>query len=194
MSLPSDSKKPIYGALAYFALEGDTVETVTVANSTAGKPAGADYTDWKSLGCIEELTVDREITQAGEAVYCFNATTGKYQLEETENSDAEVRLVASIRFNNVTDFVFQMAMAAAAVSDSDGTYSPASQRGGAYKGWLKIQQQEGSSIVNVLEIWSEIMLAEPAVIARRQPGYTPVITATMLEGADNAGVLGTGWA
>ena len=192
MALPSDVKKPIYGALVYFAPEGETIEAVTVAKDA--KPAGSVYDDWESLGCIEELTVSPEVSEAGEPIYCFNATTGKYELEDTENTDGEVRLMLSITCNTVTPYILQMSMAASAVGVSDGTYTPASQRGGAYKGWLKVQQQKGTSIVNVLEIWCEIRLAEPAVVARRQPGYTPSIDVTMLEAADNAGVLGTGWA
>jgi hypothetical protein len=183
-------KSPIYGALAYLALEGETVETVTVARDD--KPAGSVLDDWETLGCIQDAQVET-IRKAGETVDCFDATEGVWIEDETENAKAQAHLQLNIQLASVTPFMLQMAMAAASVGASDGAYVPGSQPGGAYRGWLKVQQQNGTSVVNVLEMWVEATLAEPAVVARRQPGYKPRLILKQLKAADDAGVLGAGW-
>lgn len=190
MSLPSTTKSPILGASIYFALEGETIETVTVAKGT--KPAGSDLSGWENLGCIQEATMET-VRKAGEAIDCFDPTTGEWQEEETENTKAQAHLVLNVMTATVSAFTYQMAVAAAAVSGSDGTYTPGSQPGGAYKGWIKLQKQNGTTVIDVLELWCEIILAEPAVVARRQPGYKPRYTIRQLKAADEAGVLGAGW-
>ena len=188
LTLPTTRYVPKYGSLVYLAVEGDTVETVTV--SSTSKPAGSVFTAWEALGCIETGTVEL-IREPGEVVHCFNATTGIYEQIRTENTDADTRLRFNLTVQSVTPFLLELAYAAASVNGTTGAYSPGTLAGGAVKGWLKVQTQVGTEMISVLDIWAEVILAEPAMIANRTTGWKPVIQATQLKAAGDLGAFGT---
>lgn len=179
---------PKLGSTVRFAPAGATIETVTVAKDA--KPAGVDFSDWTELGCIETGTVEL-LTDAGEQVYCFNPTTGRDELIRTEMTDADTRLRFALTLQEVTDFLWQMAFAAASVHDDTGAFAPGSLKGGVKQGWVKIQVQVSTTVLAVMDLWVEIRLSDAAKIRDRTSGYKPQIEITQLGASDETGVLGT---
>lgn len=179
---------PKPGSIVRFAPAGATIESVTVAKGT--KPAGSVFTDWEELGCIEIGSVS-VLSDPGEPVYCFNATTGKDEIINTADTDADTRLQFSLTLQEVTDFIWQMALAAGSVNGTTGAFVPGSMKGGAVQGWIKIQVQVSTEVVAVIDLWAEIKLTEAATIRNRTSGWKPVIQVTQLGDDSEAGVLGT---
>jgi hypothetical protein len=179
---------PKPGSIIRLAKAGDTVETVVVA--ATAKPAGSSFTDWKNLGCVETAAVEI-LTEAGEPVHCFNATSGKWEQKSTEDTDADTRLRLNIVCQEVTDFLYQLALGANSVHADTGAFVPGSLKGGAVQGWLKVQTQVGTEVVTVLDMWVEVKLSAAAKIADRTAGWKPEIVITQLGAALDAGVLGT---
>lgn len=188
LTLPVTAYVPKYGSIVRFAPEGATIETVTV--SATSKPAGSVFTDWKSLGCIEEGTIE-VMVEKGEVVQCFNATTGKWEIKHTENTNGDTKLKLGVTLQEVTSYILQLAMAASTINASTGAYVPGSMLGGAVQGWLKVQQQSGTEVISVLDMWVELRLSEAATIANRTKGWKPKIEIMQLGAALEAGVLGT---
>jgi hypothetical protein len=179
---------PKHGSIIRLALAGATVETVVVAANA--KPAGAVFTDWKEVGCIESADV-AILTEPGDEVDCFNATSGRWEKKRTGDTDADTRLQINVICQEVTDFLYQLAFAAGAVHADTGAFVPGSMQGGAVQGWLKIQTQVGTSVVTVLDMWVEMKLADAASVANRTTGWKPSLVITQLGSALDAGVLGT---
>lgn len=179
---------PKPGSIIRLAKAGDTVESVTV--SATAKPAGSVFTAWKEVGCVETAEIEL-LTEAGEPVHCFNATTGKWEQKNTEMTDADTRLKITVTCQEVTDFLYQLAFAAGSVHADTGAFVPGSLDGGAVQGWLKIQTQVGTEVVTVLDMWVELRLSAPANVANRTQGWKPQIEITQLGAALDAGVLGT---
>jgi hypothetical protein len=188
LTLPTTKLTPKYGSIVRLAREGATVETETVAADA--KPAGSDFTDWETLGCIETGTVEI-LKEASEEVHCFNVTTGEWDVKQTEDSDAQTRLRLNLTLQEVTPFLLEMAYAAASVNATTGAYTPGSLKGGAVKGWLKVQTQSGTELVSVLDLWVEVILSSPANIANRTEGWKPEVQITQLRTALEAGAFGS---
>lgn len=179
---------PKPGSIIRLAKAGDTVEAVTVGAGT--KPAGSVFDAWKEVGCIEKAEVE-PLTEGNEPVHCFNATTGKWEQKTTEMTDADTRLRISVTCQEVTDFLYQLALGANSVHADTGAFVPGSLKGGAVQGWLKIQTQVGTEVVTVLDMWVELRLSAPANVANRTTGWKPQLEITQLGNALDAGVLGT---
>jgi hypothetical protein len=179
---------PKTGSIIRFAPAGKVIETVTVAKGA--KPAGAVFTDWEELGCIETGTV-AVLMEAGEPVFCFNASTGRNEQINTGDTDADTRLQFEIVAQQVTDFLWQFAFAADSVHADTGAFVPGSMKGGAKQGWIKIQTQVSTEVVVTMDLWVEIKLSNPAQIRDRVAGYKPAFTITQLGASGEAGVLGT---
>jgi hypothetical protein len=188
LTLPTTRYVPKYGSIVRLAPAGETIETVVV--SATAKPAGSVFTDWETLGCIEEGAV-AVLKDAGEPVHCFNATTGLWETIRTEDTDAHTRLQVTLTLQSVTVYLLQLAYAAAAVNGTTGAYVPASMAGGAVQGWVKVQTQVGAELVSVLDLWAEVVLTEPAQIANRTAGWKPKVQITQLRAALEAGAFGS---
>lgn len=188
LTLPIARYVPKYGAVCRLAREGKTVETVVVSPTL--KPAGSNFTTWDTLGCIESGSVET-LREAGEPVHCFNPTTGLWEQKATEDTDADTRLRLDLTLQEVTPFLLELAYAAASVNASTGAYVPGSLKGGAVRGWLKVQQQVGTEVVSVLDLWVEVRLAEAAQLTNRTAGWKPRIQITQLKAALEAGAFGT---
>lgn len=179
---------PKPGSIVRFAPAGDTIESVTVAKDT--KPPGSDFADWIELGCIETGTVE-VLTDAGEPVYCFNATTGLDELVNTELTDADTRLQFALTLQQVTDYLWQLAFAADTPDATTGAFTPGGLKGGVKQGWCKVQVQVSTTVVAVLDLWVQIGLSDAAKIRDRTSGYKPAIQILQLVAPDETGVLGT---
>ena len=188
LTLPTTAYVPKYGSIVRLAPAGETIETVVVSSTV--KPAGSVFTDWESLGCIEEGSVE-VMADKGEPVQCFNATTGKWEIKHTENTKADTKLKLVLTLQEVSAYILQLAYAAGTVNGTTGAYVPGSMLGGAVQGWLKIQQQAGTEVISVLDLWVELRLADAATIANRTKGWKPKIEIVQLGAALEAGVLGT---
>ena len=188
LTLPTTKHVPKYGSIIRLAPAGRTIETVTVAANA--KPAGTSFDDWETLGCIETGTVEL-LNEAGEEVHCFNATTGEWDVKQTENTDATTRLRLALTLQEVTAFLLELAYAAASVDDSTGAYKPGSLKGGAVQGWIKVQTQQGTELVSVLDLWVEVRLSSAASIANRTEGWKPEVEITQLRSALETGAFGT---
>lgn len=179
---------PKPGSIIRFAKAGDTVETVVVAAGT--KPAGSNFSTWREVGCIESAEVEI-LTEPGEPAHCFNAVTGRWDQKATEDTDADTRLRLAVTCQEVTDFLYQLALAAGSVHADTGAFVPGSLKGGAVQGWMVIQTQVGTEVVSVLTLWVEMKLSNPANIANRTQGWKPQLQITQLGNSLDAGVLGT---
>lgn len=181
---PIDVIAPIYGGLAWFARDGETIEAVTVADDTA--PAGIVFTDWDELGCIESATLARDI-DGGEDVYCFNAISGVY--EKTKTVGRIITLAYELTLNKVTEFMLQVAHNAADV-DADGEFVPNSQRDAIYHGWFFVQQQNGTEVTTVLKVRAELSMTQAMQIAARTAGR-PQLRLEVIGNVLNEGQMGT---
>jgi hypothetical protein len=179
---------PKPGSTVRFAPAGRTIETVTVAKGA--KPAGAVFTDWIELGCIETGEVD-VITENAEPVFCFNPSTGRDEIINTELTDADTRLEFSLTLQLVTDYLWQLALAAGSVHADTGVFTPGSLKGGVVQGWCKIQVQVSTEVVAVMDLWVQLSLSNPAKIRDRASGYKPEVTILQLGASGETGVLGT---
>jgi hypothetical protein len=179
---------PKPGSVVRFAPAGATIETVTVAKGT--KPAGSVFTDWIELGCIETGSVAL-INENAEPVFCFNPSTGRDEQIQTELTDADTRLEFSLVLQLVSDYLWQMALAAGSVHADTGAFTPGSLKGGVKQGWCKIQVQVSTEVLAVMDLWVEIRLSNPAKIRDRAAGYKPEIVVLQLGATDETGVLGT---
>lgn len=179
---------PKTGSIIRLALAGATVEAVTVAEAT--KPAGSSFTDWEEVGCIETAEVEL-LTEGGEEVDCFNATSGKWVKKRTAMTDADTRLRLSVTCQEATDFLWQLAMGAASVHADTAVFTPGSLPGGEVQGWMKIQTQVGTAVITVLDMWVAMRLSAAATVANRTQGWKPQLEITQLGAALDAGVLGT---
>jgi len=186
---PTTKTAPVFGAIFKFAPEGRTIETVAVASDA--KPAGLVFTDWESFDCAEEATIGQETVNQGTESQCFDATSGEWKVEATESTNAQTRVFYDVTITKVTPFVHQMIQAAADVDGADGGFVPGSQPGGAYRGWLHVQQQQGTEKVQVSSIWVEGKLSNPGDVSKPSPGYKPQFRFMQLGNALDAAVMGT---
>lgn len=185
--LPATALIPKYGSIVRFAPAGRTIESTTI--SATAKPPGINFTDWETLGCIETGSIALE-NETSTEVHCFNATTGEWEQRTTPNTDAVTRLIVTLTLQEVSNFILQMAYAAATINGTTGAYVPGSQPGGVFQGWLKVQTQRKTEAVSVLDLWVELGLADAATIANRTEGWKPQVTARQLKAALDAGAFG----
>lgn len=176
---------PYYLASAYFALDGDTIETVEVDEET--KPAGAVLDDWNELGCIEVAQLIRE-AEGGDTRYCPNLTTGLWEKRKTVGRT--MSLVIEMTVQEVSEFLHRVAWNAAAIDGDDGEFVPNSQPEGIYRGWLLVQQQNGTEIVTLCSLRVELTMPNAMQIAGRT-GATPQLRLEVMGNALNVGNFGT---
>jgi hypothetical protein len=180
--------QPKLGSIVYFAREGTTVETVTVAKGT--KPAGSNFSTWEPLGCVDAGTVNR-LVEAGNQVVCFNATTGEDEIIKTPDSDAMTVLQFELTLNALSDFLWGLAFGADSVNGTTGAFVPGSLPGGAVQGWCVIQVQVGTEKVAVMHLWVELKISNAQSIRNRTANTQMQVTITQLRSALETGVLGT---
>lgn len=176
---------PFFLGAAYFAEEGTTVETAEVAEDT--KPAGTVLDTWQELGCIEIASLLREL-EGGDVRYCPNLVTGAWEKKKTGGQTASLTLELTIQ--EVSEFLHRVAWNAAAVDGADGEFVPNSQPDGIYRGWLLVQQQNGTEVVTVAHLWGELTMPNAMQIAGRSAAV-PQIRFAVLGNALNTGNFGT---
>jgi hypothetical protein len=181
---PTTSLAPFFGALVYFAKEGESIESTTVASDA--KPPGSDFSDWEQLGCIETASIGHEFEE-GETRRCFNATTGKWEKKQTKGQVASIFYEMTIQ--EVSEFLHQVAHHVAAI-DSDGGGVPNSQEGGIYRGWVTVQQQNGTEITTLVAAWVELTMPNAMQIAGRT-GSTPQLRLDVIDNTLNVIQFGT---
>lgn len=185
LNVPADVIAPSPGSLAYFALDGDTVETVTV--SEANMPAGSTLTDWKELGTIQEATV-QPVVEGGEPIYGFDSTLGKHVQVATVGET--VQIVFNLTVQKVTEFILQMSRNMASYNGTTGAFSHNSQAGAHYKGYLLLTQYHGTSVVVTDQVRCELSLAAPLPVNSRT-GIRPQLRAVLIDNSNNTGAIGT---
>lgn len=183
--LPTTRFLPAPGSLIYFAPDGKTIETVTVAEGTA--PAGTVLTDWEPMSCVDQATIEQVELQAGEKSSCWDATLGLWVPKKTRGRI--MQLVLNFSTQDVTDYMLQMSVLAASINATTGAYDANSQPEGTYLGYIKFVQQAETEVQNTGLFRVELMLANPMPIASRS-GVKPSFRANILADSDNAGALG----
>lgn len=184
LTLAADKIAPSPGSKAYFALDGDTVEGETV--SEADMPAGTTLTSWKELGVIAEATVQPE-SEGGEDIYDFDTTLGKHVKIATVGET--VRIVYNITIQKLTTFIHMMSRNAPSYNTSTGVYSANGQAGAHYKGYLKLTQYQGTSVVTTDQFRAELSLAN-AIQIHSRTGVKPQLRAVLIDNDNNAFALG----
>lgn len=179
------SLAPYFLASAYFAQDGKTIETVVVDDDT--KPAGAVLTGWAELGCIEVATLLRDI-EGGDTRFCPNLTTGMWEKRKTVGRTSS--LVIEMTVQEVSEFLHQVAWNAATIDTGDGEFVPNSQPEGIYRGWLLVQQQNGTEVVTLCSLRVELSMPNAMQIAGRT-GATPQLRLEVMGNALNVGNFGT---
>lgn len=171
---------PIIGAQVHFAPAGREVEEVTAAEDV--KPPGADFEDgWEALSCITDNNITHDVS-GGTEIRCHNPVTGRFEKKATRGRT--VTLVIEMTVQEITQFMMQLAMNAAAV-DAEGDYMPNSQ-GDPIQGWLFVTQYAGpNTAINAFEVWGEITLPQGA--AGGETPTTPQVRFEVLGNALNDG-------
>lgn len=146
---------PVIGSLIYLAQEGETIETVVVADTSAGKPAGATFVDWRELGCLESYKIDPGL-DGGESIRCFDSTLGAFVKKASRGQ--RVDPVINLVVQNIDDLIVALAHGANGVDGSDNFEPGAGD--GKVRGWIKIQNYDGTVVVNVLEAWVEVTVPD----------------------------------
>jgi len=185
LDVPVTDYVPAYGSLMYFALDGDTVETVTVAVGAA--PAGSVLTDWKQLGTLESGSIQVNV-EGGKEIKEFNSTLGKHVPIKTVGETTS--LTYSFAVQKITAFILQMSRHAASMNGTTGVIGHNSQLTGHYSGYLLVTQYNGTEQVVTDLVRAELMLSNPMAI-HSQEGETAQFSAKLLDNTNNAGALGT---
>jgi hypothetical protein len=143
----------IIGAHAFFALEGDVIDSITVGPSA--KPDADPITNWRSLGVIEENNIS--VSYEGEQKH-YAPTPGGYKHRGSTYESIDVS--GSLLCQDMDEFILSLAMGAKQ-ADSEGDYIPGSQSA-PQKGWLKLQHYAGDTdeLVNLMDIWCEFKVGE----------------------------------
>ena len=141
---------PQIGSKIHFAQNGETVETVTVANTAAGKPAGSVLTTWRELGCVKECAPNLNRI-SGTVSRCFNATSGLFEDNVTRGERTELSYVITLQ--NIDDLIIALAHGDNGVDGSDN-YTPDSNPFAL--GWLHCQNYIGTTVNNLLFAWCEL--------------------------------------
>ena len=138
----------IIGAHAFFALEGDVIDSVTVASDA--KPDNDPISNWRSLGVIEENDIN--VSYEGEAKH-YAPTPGGYKRRGSTYESVEVS--GALVCQDMDEFILSLAMGAKQ-ADAGGDYVPGSQSA-PQKGWLKLQHYvaEDDALVNLMDVWVE---------------------------------------
>lgn len=176
---------PLFLGACYFAEAGKTVEGVLVAAGT--KPAGSVLTTWQELGCIELANLLREY-EGGQKRWCPNLATGNWEPRQTVGNQVSLGLELTIQ--EVSEFLHRVAWNAAAIDGTDGEFVPNSQPEGIYRGWLLIQQQNGTEVTVVAHLWGELTMPNAMQVAGKTSSI-PQVRFNVLGNALNVGNFGT---
>src|SRR5690606_2861799 len=142
-------------------------ETVVVSEEL--KPAGVSLTGWAELGCIEVANLLREV-EGGDTRFCPNLVSGVWERRKTVGKTTSLTIEMTVQ--EVTEFLHQVAWNAASFDTDDGEFVPNSQPDGVYRGWLLVQQQNGTEIVTLCSLRVELSMPNALQIAGRS-GSTP---------------------
>lgn len=146
---------PVVGSIIYLAEEGETVETVTVADTAAGKPAGSDFSTWRELGCVESYKIDPGL-DGGEKIRCYDTTVGAYKTKASRGERVDPVIDAVVQ--DCDDLLIALAHGAAGVDGSDN-FAPGTGNG-KVRGWIKVQNYIGTVVNVILEAWVEISVPD----------------------------------
>jgi hypothetical protein len=138
----------IIGAHAFFALEGEVIDSITV--SATAKPDADPIANWRSLGVIEENDIN--VAYEGETKH-YAPTPGGYKHRRSTYESVEVS--GALICQDMDEFILSLAMGAKQ-ADAEGDYVPGSQAE-AQRGWLKLQHYaaEDDQLVNLMDVWCE---------------------------------------
>lgn len=141
-------KRMVLGSHVYFARSGSVIDSVTV--SKTAKPTNDPTTNWVSLGCVDDVSIDRQIQE--EESYC--PSPGQYALDDITVIQKDMTISATLSV--VSNAYFQMLMnSSGAIADgaSSGAYVPNSGDG-YLRGWFKLQQYDQSdTLIHAVDVW-----------------------------------------
>ncbi|HBR95708.1 MAG TPA: hypothetical protein DEA90_16245 [Opitutae bacterium] len=168
----------IIGAHAFFALEGASIDGITV--SETAKPDADPIANWSSLGVIEENDIN--VAYEGETKH-YAPTPGGYKQRRSTYESIEVS--GSLLCQDMDAFVLSLAMGAKQ-ADENGDYVPGSQTE-AQRGWLKLQHYAGDTdeLVNLMDIWVEFKVGGGIKFSKAVT--KPSVDFTVLHSALNVG-------
>lgn len=175
----------VFGPVAYFALNGATVESVTVSAATA--PAGSVLTTWRPLGSIKSATpqIGR---QGGQKIRAYDTTLGKFTTVNKVNE--QIDLSYQFVLQEVDDLIIALANAADGVDGSD-EYVPMGTDA-KVRGYLLFRQYEGTTKVNEVKVWGDLLVVSGPV-SQEAPGDVTV-RFEVISNSNNAGVTAGGLA
>jgi hypothetical protein len=182
------SYQPRIGSRVYFAPAGRTIEGGVVSKTV--KPAGSVLTDWEPLGAISEGSVGL-LVEEGAEVFEFNLTTGEDEVVRSKMEDASTRLQFDLTLGALSDYLWQLTMAAASVHADTGAFVPASLPGGVASGWALIQTQISTEKISVTHIWAELALPGQKTVRNLKADTTLKVQITQLRSPLDSGVLST---
>jgi hypothetical protein len=101
------------------------------------------------------------------------------------------QLQFDLTLGQLSDFLWQLAFAAASVHADTGAFTPGSLPGGVASGWCLIQVQVGTEKIAVMHLWVELDLPGNKTIRNRKADTTMDVKITQLRSPLETGVLST---
>lgn len=170
---------PIIGNHAFIALEGQVIDSVTVA--VDAKPDNDPEANWTNLGVIEQA--EQSVSYEGEQTHYAPQPGGYAPRRRTFESTA---LSINLLCQDMGEFLFALGLGATQ-PDAMGNFVPGSLKG-PQRGWLKIQQYlaESDQLVNVMDLWVEMKVSQ---LTTSRQVTKPSLECFMLQSSLNVGKL-----
>lgn len=147
-------QKTMLGSTLYFIESGVTVDSVTV--SKTAKPTFDPTSNWRTLGCVNDLTPYR-VTEEDTPFKCFES--GRYRQETTS-----VVLEDGWEFTlkNHAEPIYRLMLGLAAEVTNDASVIPYAKNVREIYGWLKFQATNVNKAEEIwtMDLWGKLEMIE----------------------------------
>ena len=160
-------RAPIIGNHVWFALEGDTIDAVTVSSTV--KPDNDPEANWTSLGKVRSYKPTIEY-EGEETLFC--ATPGHYEPDDVRIGNK--KLGADLVIEEVSEFL--MSCALGADNDLTASVGATASVGQLLKGWFKFQLYKSDDDGRILSMdqWAAMKIGDVPAFDRNTPVVIPV--------------------
>lgn len=182
--MAQDLTRLVAGNHLWFARGGTTVDSVGPLSATVGPPDSNPETNWTSMGCIESMVVNRDIS------YWEPKCPSPGGYVDAERVTLSKSITYSFTLNQISNVFFQLLMnTSGPVPDGDasGAFEPNDAQG-VMEAWWKIQTYDQNDAIKLkLDIWGAATIPDSANF--NQDGTVWNLDIKQLESANNAGSI-----
>ena len=175
----------VIGSHIWFCRGGTTIDSTAINASTA--PPDITPTDnWISLGCVEDVSVERDLQR--ETLYC--PSPGQYKKKKNITIQKDMRFQLTMREHS--NVFFEMLYATTgpiANAASGGSFVPNDDEG-TIEGWWKMQKyDQDDNLIVAMDVWGEASIEGAIPLGRSLNPWT--MTLEVLDSAHNTAGLWT---